>query len=280
MRKFAFVVFDIDETIIDRFKLDNVTDLKGLGWRLNLSTIKGDVVDIVTKVHQEKENISFKIHFVNYAYEKSALLDQWLEKYSRIDKYLALEYSDGLGVRYVEGKVISLSKSEKDEYNRLVRDCVFKPVSPFFRRMENKIRIKVSNQGKSYPYKYPYSYGKNMIENNEINNTYIQPVPVIVTIKGSIDQPNIQLLDEHGQAYTRVWFPETTLTDTDYIIINSAQQKIWLYTEADGLIDYSDAAHPSQDRFLLAESGFSRISINLESFDTGELTGSWRQFGL
>ena len=53
MRKFAFVVFDIDNSIIDRFPLDVVTDLSGLGWRLKLSKIEGDVTDTVTKVVQE-----------------------------------------------------------------------------------------------------------------------------------------------------------------------------------------------------------------------------------
>ena len=49
MRSFAFAVFDIDNSILDRFPLDVVTDLSGLGWRLKLSTLEGGVTDKIKK---------------------------------------------------------------------------------------------------------------------------------------------------------------------------------------------------------------------------------------
>ena len=68
MRKFAFVVFDIDNSIIDRFPLDVVTDLSGLGWRLKLSKIEGDVTDTVTKVVQEKQSVGITINLIGRGY--------------------------------------------------------------------------------------------------------------------------------------------------------------------------------------------------------------------
>lgn len=279
MRKVAFVVFDIDNTIIDRFNLDLITDISGVGFKLKLSTIDGDIESIVTKVVQDKQEVKFKIHFINRAYEKSTVLEQWLEKYSTISKRMALEYTDGVRRRYTEGKVVSLSKTEKDEYGQLVSECAFKPLTPFFSNIENTIKIKVAAVGKSYPYRYPYSYGKNLVENNEINNPYILDVPVTIKITGGLYEPTILLLDENDTEYSRIKFTGLTLAEGQYLIINSAERKIWFFNGTE-LQDYTAETDPSYDTFLRAKSGMSKISINLQPTDTGELTGSWRQYGL
>jgi hypothetical protein len=279
MRKVSFVVFDIDNSIIDRFNLDLITDINGVGFKLKLSTIDGDIESIVTKVVQDKQEVKFKIHFINRAYEKSTVLEQWLEKYSTISKRMALEYTDGVRRRYTEGKVISLSKTEKDEYGQLIREVTFKPLTPFFSHIENVIKIKVAAVGKSYPYRYPYSYGKNVVENNEINNPYILDVPVTVTITGSIYEPTILLLDEDNIEYSRIKFTGLTLSEGQYLIINSAERKIWFFNGVE-LQDYTAETDPRYDTFLRAKSGLTKISVNLQPTDTGELIGSWRQYGL
>lgn len=281
MRKVAFVVYDIDNSIIDRFNLDYITDISGVGFSLNLSTIDGDIESIVTKVVQEKQDIKFKIHMINRAYEKSIVLDSWLEKYSTFNKRMALEYSDNVRTRYCEGKVKSLGKTEKDEFGRLVRDCTFKPLTPFFTHVENTIKIRVATVGKNYTYRYPYSYGASVVENNEIDNPYILDIPVTVKIMGSIEEPTVRLLDETGYNYNTVKFTGVTLLTGDYIIINSAERKIWLYTTATNkLEDFTASTDPSSDTFLKAISGTSTISLVFQPNDTGELTGSWRQYGL
>lgn len=103
---------------------------------------------------------------------------------------LALEYDDGVQPRYVEGKVTELKKTEKDEYNNLSCAATFTPTTPFFINIEQTISIRFSSVGKSYPFRYPYSYGKNMVENNEIDNPYLANVPVTVTIAGPIAHPD------------------------------------------------------------------------------------------
>lgn len=280
MRKVAFVVFNNENAIIDRFNLDLITDIQGVGFKLKLSTIDGDIESVVTKVVQDKQDVKFKIHFINNAYAKSTIIEQWIQKYSTPGKRLALEYTDGMKTRYTEGKVIDLSKTEKDEYNRIIRDCVFKPLTPFFTHIVNAIKIKMTSYGKSYPYRYPYSYGAAKMENNEINNPYILDVPVTVKIMGSVSEPTIRLLDESGTEYNRVSFPGVTLYDGDYIIINSADRKIWGNISGAGEQDWSAQTDPAYDTFLRAISGKSIISVNFAPSDTGELVGSWRQYGL
>nr|DAX48498.1 MAG TPA: putative receptor binding protein [Caudoviricetes sp.] len=279
MRKFAFVVFDIDNSIIDRFPLDVVTDLSGLGWRLKLSKIEGDVTDTVTKVVQEKQSVGITINLIGRGYEKFTILSQWLQKYSAVNASLALEYNDGVQPRYVEGKVTELKKTEKDEYNNLSCAATFTPLTPFFVNVEQTITINLSSVGKNYPFKYPYCYGKNEVRNNEIDNLYLASVPVTVMISGPISAPLVELLDENGTIYNTVSFPDVTLITGQYIIVNSATRKIW-YFNGMTLEDYSAKTDPSYDTFLFAKNGISTIKVNIDSANQGSLTGSWRQYGL
>jgi len=279
MRKVAFVVFNHHNEIIDRFMLDHITDISGIGMRLRLSTIDGDIESIVTKVVQEKQDIKFKIHFVNRAYEKSEILTQWIEKYSTYDMRLGLEYTDGVITRYTEGKVTDFTKTEKDQYGQLVRECTFKPLSPFFSQIANTIKIKVAASGKSYPFVYPYSYGANVVTNNEINNTYILDVPITVKLTGTISNPSIRLFDEDDNEYCKVQFTGKDLTDGQYILINSDTRKIYFFDGSEE-VDWTAEADPDADTFLRAKRGKSTLSVNLSISDTGELTGSWRQYGL
>lgn len=280
MRKIAFVAFGIDNAVVDRLSLDLITEVQNVGYKLKLSTIDTDLEDIITKVVQEKQEVKFKLNFVNQAYEKSGIVSQWLEKYSTATARMGIEYNDGARVRHCEGKVTGLTKTEKDEFNRLVREVTFRPVSPFFTSIENTIKIKVAASGKSYPFRYPYAYGKNVVENNEIDNTYILPVPITVKISGTIYEPTILLLDENNAEYGRVKFTGVTLSEGQHIIINSADRKIWFFN---GSV-YTDCAaetDPNYDSFLqAAPNSKSKISVNFEPTDTGELTGSWRQYGL
>lgn len=279
MRKFAFVVFDMENKITERFVVDLITRPSGLGFKLKLSTLEGDIVDTLTKVAQEKQPVGMTINFFRRGYERYLILSQWLQKYSVVDSRMALEYDDGVQVRYMEGMVTNLGKTEIDEYNVLSCEATFTPLTPFFVNIENTIRIRVSAVGKSYSFRYPYSYGKNVVENNRIENSYIADIPITVKITGVISEPTVLLLDEKGNEYTRIRFPDVDLAEGQYIIINSATRKIWFFDGSD-LQDYSAGTDPQYDTFLFAQRGISTISVNLASSDSGELTGSWRQYGL
>ena len=279
MRKFAFVVFDVDDTILARTTLDLVTDISGLGWKLKLTTIEGDVFSVLTKVTQEKQDVKLTVNFLGRGYEKYELLSQWLQKYSTARSHLALEYDDGLQRRYVEGRVTSFPKTEKDQFQNLACAITFTPISPFFALIESSIRICVAEKGKNYPFAYPYAYGKTMNENNEINNPYISDVPVTVKIEGGISSPSVSLVNEGNETYNTVSFSGVNLEEGQYILVNSAQRKIYYFNGSE-LQDFTAETDPSGDTFLMAQSGKSKISVNLLTGDSGILTGRWRQYGL
>ena len=281
MRKYALVVLDKEDKIIDRYNLDIVTNPTGNGFKLNLSTISTDIEDIITKVVQAKNIIKFTIVQHNNSYNKGNILATWIQKYSTADYRMALEYNDTKVVKYCEGKVTSLSKDELDEFGNLNQILEFTQTTPYFIKQENNITIQVSSVGKSYPYTYPYSYGANVVENNEINNPYILDIPLIITIDGAIDNPTIDLLDENGNRYNRVKFIGTNIGIGEKLIINSAQRKIYKITTTGEEIDYVPEVSPDEDTFLRARSGKTQISINtIDSAEGFKLVGGWRQYTL
>lgn len=288
MRKYALVILDNKDLPIDRFNLDIVTQPKGNGFELDVSTVSSDLEDIITKVVQKKVDITFTVNQIQDSYQKSNILANWVQKYSTKDYTMVLEYDDGTGnIRYCGGKVIKLEKDEQVYRNVLLQNLTFRQTTPYFFAKKNAIAIKVANYGKYYPFKYPYSYGSSIVENNEITNPYLLEVPLIVMIDGVINKPFIQLLDENGVAYNQVLI-EDRVENNETLIINSAQRKIVKYIYADGTkkqlvaqVDVVGLVSPVYDTFLRAKNGTSSISINiLDTDDKFNLIGSWRQYTL
>ena len=281
IRGYALVIMDNQDKIIDRYNLELITAPTGNGFQLELSTISSDIEDIITKVVQKKATINMTVHQVTNGYLQSNVLTSWIQKYSTADVNMFLEYNDTTVIKYCGGKVTSLTKTEKDEYKDLAQDLTFTMATPFFVKKENTITIQVSSIGKKYPFKYPYQYGKNIVENNQINNPYIQNVPITITIDGAIDNPTIDLFDEEGNRYSRVQFDGTTIATGETLVINSAQKKIFKINIDGTQTDYRPEVSPEFDTYLLAHRGTTTITINTNDSGTGfKLTGSWRQYTL
>lgn len=285
MRKYALVILGNKDEIIDRYDFDIVTNASGNGFQLDMSTISSNLEDIITQVIQKKLQIRFTVEQIENSYSKATVLSQWIQKYTPTKYTMALEYKVDSDVRYIDGRVTTLEKNEKENNSVLRQNLVFTTITPWYRKRNNTITIKTSSIGKSYPYKYPYSYGRNEILNNEIDNPYILEVPVIITIAGAIENPTIKLVDESGITYNQVIFDED-ITNTQELIINSAQRKILLntYTDSSKTIlvsseDYSNNTQPNGDTYLRAKSGTSTLSYTATSTGDGfEISGSWRQY--
>lgn len=281
MRKYALVILDNTDQIIDRFNLGLITNPTGNGFRLNLSLLSTDIEDVITKVVEVKQNVRFTINQHQNSYSKANLLSQWIQKYSTTKYVMALEYDDGNIIRYAEGKVVGLDKTEKDEFNILPQVLEFQKTSPYFTKKENTITIQVSSVGKKYPYSYPYSYGSSIVENNEITNPYILDIPLIVTIDGAITNPTIDLLDEEGNRYNRVYFDGIIIAQGEKLVVNSAQKKIFKVNQDGTQTDFVSQVSPLYDTFLRAKTGTTTININTNDSASGfKLTGSWRQYTL
>ena len=279
MRKFNLVILNESDLIIERYPLTYVTNIGGLGYDLALSTIETDIKDYVTKIIQKKKNISLTLIHTD-KYNGKVNLTNWIQANS--NKTMCLEYINGVETLYCEGMVINSDFDELNEYRVLNHSIVFKPLTPFFKRFENKIIIQKSETGKFYPFSYPYTYGYNTIVNNEINNTYFSEVPIIVSVYGTITNPHISLTDSSGNIYNEIVFDNLFIDEGQRIIINSAQKKIWFDDGSGNLVDYYSYLDDAYDSYLRAKpNDISKIEVNLDGInDTGYLIGSWRQYTL
>lgn len=281
IRAYALVILDKQDKIIDRFNLPLVTNPTENGFKLSLSKISSDIEDIITKVVQQKTVKKFNIIQYQNSYEKSSVLSNWIQKYSKTDFRMALEYNDTNLIKYCEGKVTSLDKTEKDEYGVLTQAMEFTPVTPYFLKQENALILKSSNVGKKYPYKYPYMYGTSTVENNEVDNPYLYDIPVIVTLTGPIEHPAVSLADENDESYAKVSFPNIDLAQGEKLVINSAQRKIYKIATNGTETDYVPEVDPQFDTFLRARSGISKLIVNTPDAGIGfSLVGGWRQYVL
>lgn len=281
IRAYALVILDKQDKIIDRFNLPLVTNPTENGFKLSLSKISSDIEDIITKVVQQKTVKKFNVIQYQNSYEKSSVLSNWIQKYSKTDFRMALEYNDTNLLKYCEGKVTSLDKTEKDEYGVLTQAMEFTPVTPYFLKQENALILKSSNVGKKYPYKYPYMYGTSTVENNEVDNPYLYDIPVIVTLTGPIEHPAVSLADENDESYAKVSFPNIDLAQGEKLVINSAQRKIYKIATNGTETDYVPEVDPQFDTFLRARSGISKLIVNTPDAGIGfSLVGGWRQYVL
>lgn len=278
MRQFNFVVLDESDLIVDRFNLQYVTNISGLGYELNLSTIETDIKDYITKIVQTKKNINLTIIHTN-KYRGQNDLTKWLQR--NYNKTICLEYINEVDTLYCEGMVINTNFTEVNQYKVLDNNITFKPLTPFFKRFENKILIQKSSEGKQYPLSYPYCYGLNMILNNEIENTYFTDIPVIITIYGTINNPHIILTDSENNIYNEILFDDLFIDEGQSLIINSAQKKIWFNDGSGDLVDYYNYLDDAYDSYLRAKpNDITEVNINLDVSDSGYLIGSWRQYTL
>jgi hypothetical protein len=281
IRAYALVILDKQDKIIDRFNLPLVTNPTENGFKLSLSKISSDIEDIITKVVQQKTVKKFNVIQYQNSYEKSLVLSNWIQKYSKTDFRMALEYNDTNLLKYCEGKVTSLDKTEKDEYGVLTQAMEFTPVTPYFLKQENALILKSSNVGKKYPYKYPYMYGTSTVENNKVDNPYLYDIPVIVTLTGPIEHPAVSLADENDESYAKVSFPNIDLAQGEKLVINSAQRKIYKIATNGTETDYVPEVDPQFDTFLRARSGISKLIVNTLDAGIGfSLVGGWRQYVL
>lgn len=281
IRAYALVILDKQDKIIDRFNLPLVTNPTENGFKLSLSKISSDIEDIITKVVQQKTVKKFNVIQYQNSYEKSSVLSNWIQKYSKTDFRMALEYNDTNLLKYCEGKVTSLDKTEKDEYGVLTQAMEFTPVTPYFLKQENALILKSSSVGKKYPYKYPYMYGTSTVENNKVDNPYLYDIPVIVTLTGPIEHPAVSLADENDESYAKVSFPNIDLAQGEKLVINSAQRKIYKIATNGTETDYVPEVDPQFDTFLRARSGVSKLIVNTPDAGIGfSLVGGWRQYVL
>lgn len=287
-RKINLVVMNNFYKIIDRFNLDAITGLNGLGFKFNIFTIKSGTMEYLTNIIPENVSVKINILFMQpNAYEKYNSYKAFVMKYSAIGKKLLLEYNDTTKVVYAD---IRIEQSEKGERSNgyLTVPTTIKRLSPYFTWISNKI-IKYTEEGCTYPLTYPYTYNSGLILNNEIKNDFIFPAPLIMVMYGQTPAPYITLSDDSEDNYQILKFKTgADLAVGDRLLIDSLTSQILYYPSgsSDGIdwfdnvdLDSNTSAEESKLVTHLFARSLQRSKIgitSLQPLQSGMLEVSYR----
>ena len=283
IRKFALLVIDEFDRETDRFNLDYVESPKNLGFEMEFTTLETHLTTYFTSAREKKIATTLNINFLPpMAYHKLNTFKSFVQRH--MNDRVVFEYNDTTGVRkHWEGKVQKLGQEELTDWQGLVCPISFLPGTPKYVYKDNVITIQYSATGKSYPYSYPYAYGKTLVENNEISNAYFDEIPLRVTLYGAVTDPVIYLSDKsNNEVYSTVKFKDLIVGEGEHLVIDAIQSKVLLYRDGKyiSVYDYLDKS-PECDSFLFAKENItSQITTNLNPAESGYLKASYRQYTL
>lgn len=282
IRKFALLIvddFDIEQI---RIPLDWVDTPRNLGFELEFTTLESRLTTYFTSAREKKTPITLNLYFLNpNAYSKANTFKRVVQ--ANINKRMVLEYNDTNEIKYWEGKIQKFQQDELDQFKTLICPISFLPATPKYKLKNNVITIRPATTGKSYPFKYPYSYGRSIVENSIFENTYFDEIPLRVIIYGAMNNPQISLQNtETNETYSTVRFENLYVAEGEELIIDAINSKVLI--KRNGVLtsayDYlvKDA---SLDSFLYAKANTtSKVLIGLNPLENGYLKASYRQYTL
>lgn len=282
IRKFALVVVDDFDAEIDRFNLEYAEAPKNLGFEIEFTTLESKLTTYFTSAKEKKLPTTLNLNFIAPdAYRKVNAFRKFVQRYT--NKKMVFEYDDTTEIKYWEGKIQKLGQEELAEWGGLVCPISFIPATPKYIRKDNVLSIGFSTDGKSYPTKYPYTYGKGIIENNIIENTYFDEIPLRVTLYGYMTNPQITLVDsETNDAYSIVRFENLVINKDVELIIDAINSKVLIGANGNYVSAYDYISKQQNlDSFLYAKGNTtSKLLVSMKPSETGYLRASYRQYTL
>lgn len=282
VRKFALVIIDEFENELDRFDLDYADTPKNLGFELEFTTLETRLTTIFTSAKEKKTPTTLNINFLPpNAYLRVNAFKSFVQKH--LNEKMVFEYYDTVEVKRWEGKIQKLSQEELTDWGGLICPISFLPGTPKYILREDAITIQQSSVGKSYPYKYPYQYGYAIAENNMIDNTYFDDIPIRVTLYGPLKDLQVSLEDiDTQEIYSIVRLNDLSLSQGEQLIIDAINSKVTLFSNGLGSSAYDYLEKSADfDSFLYAKKNTkSRLKFTIGLQDTGYIKASYRQYTL
>lgn len=284
IRKFALVVIDDFDREIDRFNLDYADTPKNLGFELEFTTLESRLTTYFTAVREKRLPTALNLNFLPpNAYNKANAFRRFVQKYT--NSRMVFEYYDTTETKNWEGKVQKFGQEELTDWGGLVCPISFLPATPKYLKRNNTIFIQRSSVGKFYSFKYPYCYGKSFVENNLIDNTYFDEIPLRITVFGKVANPQIALVKLNGdkeEVYSSVKFDGLIVDEHEHLVIDAIRSKVLLWKNGSYISAYNYVnKHSEYDTFLFAQGGVtSKLILSLDVQDTGYLVASYRQYTL
>ena len=281
IRKFALVVVDDFDAEIDRFNLDYAEAPKNLGFEIEFTTLESKLTTYFTSAKEKKLPTTLNLYFTApQAYRKANAFKRFVQRYT--NKKMVFEYDDTTEIKYWEGKVQKVGQEELNSFGNLVCPISFLPATPKYIKKESTVSKTTSDEGKSYPTEYAYSYGYS-IQEDTINNEYFDEIPLRVFLYGYMTNPQISLIDEAtNEVYSIVRFENLAIAEGEHLVVDAIQSKILLYRNGEYISAYDYVSKQANlDSFLHAKGNtVSKLLISLNPLESGYLRANYRQYTL
>jgi hypothetical protein len=163
-----------------------------------------------------------------------------------------LFYYESNDTAYCQVEIKSLSKSEIKN-GALQSELTLQKKSLWLKSQVFTIDVNVVNQGKVYPFQYPYRYSVSFEGKIKLTNRGIIPAPLVIEINGAVDDPEVLLL-KNGQVVSvlRLYLQSnegeivvSSIPNKQYILQRSGSTSTSIYDKQDF----------TEDNFLFIEPG-------------------------
>lgn len=263
-----------------RPKYDLVQFPSGLGFQQDVDVVTGDTLDYVINQTIAKKTLKMNVCFQgSSAYSKLYSFNAWFAKYANHEKYVTRFSYEMNGIRRYADVIITNGEPKEREGNYVTESITLRPVSPFYEETTIESIVSDTNDGMIYPYTYPYRYGGGSYSgSNVIHNEFMKKIPLRITIQGpteSAPYASITRIEEDGttgETYGQVQIDEKNggLKENQKLVIDAFASQVYVETtnETTGAKtkkDYFNLIDKTQDTFLYAEPGDSKISASLDN---------------
>jgi hypothetical protein len=224
-----------------------ISNLSGLGFQKDFTFLSYDQfydrVDETYPLTDIQATLVFLRGYSGYA--------DFLDFLKLGDKEM-LFYYESNDTAYCQVEIKSLTKSEIKN-GALQSELILQKKSLWLKSQVLTIDVNVINQGKVYPFQYPYRYSVSFEGKIKLTNRGIIPAPLVIEINGAVDDPEVLVL-KNGQVVSvlRLYLQ----SNEGDIIVSSIPNKQFMF-QISGNVKTSiyDKQDFTEDNFLFIDPG-------------------------
>ncbi|MCQ2749868.1 MAG: hypothetical protein MJ246_08030 [Clostridia bacterium] len=186
MRRKLYLVNEIGSTFFFDYSHNClIEELDGLGFEFDVDYEDFDGKFVETKRTIPQKQLDLTLIFID-GYVGFARWRDYVTK----SKELRLFYETSAGKKYCYVNIVSSSKAQK-EANILRSEIKVDYLSLWLVNKSAHIAVEQTDEGKTYPYVYPYEYATSFNGKVTVTNECSREVPLKITMVGNVYKPRI-----------------------------------------------------------------------------------------
>ncbi len=229
-----------------------ISDIGDLGFSKNNTYLKYDDVYDLVKSENPQVPIKFKLVFL----EGYSGYTSFLSFYRKSTGNLRLFYKCGGSSKYCSVVIKSLTKTQL-EGKALYCDLTLDKLSLWFLKESFTIRVDEDENGKIFPFSYPFTYSASYKGTINITNNGETKAPLNIAIYGAVDNPVVEIL-KNGEVISKL---RLVVSSDDCVIeVNSEPRDQYMIMTENGIVtNIYQTQDFTCDNFLFLDKGTYQI---------------------